>query len=177
MTSLRLAFGGIAPALRGGAMAMLSAALLCAAGCAEEIPTRQIARREFMPFQREVYPVLLRDCGFPDCHGAPERIFRVWGPGRARLPRETHIPEALDLPTGDEVASTYSLSLSMIDAADPAHSLLLKKPLAVEAGGAGHLGVDKYGRNVYRTAQDAGYLVLARWVMSAPPPPRAGATP
>jgi hypothetical protein len=67
----------------------------------------------------------------------------------------------------------------MIDKADPASSLLLRKPLAVEAGGAGHLGVDKYGRNVYRTAQDTGYLVLARWVMSpeVPPPPGAEQAP
>jgi hypothetical protein len=141
--------------------------LFWCAACAEETEDRGFARREFMPFQREVYPVLLRDCGFPQCHGAPERFFRVWGPGRSRLPRETILPEALDQPTGDEVAGTYSLAQSMIDKADPAKSLLLLKPLAVEAGGSGHLGVDKYGRNVYRTAQDTGYLVLARWVMSA----------
>jgi hypothetical protein len=141
------------------------------AGCLEETESGGFAKREFMPFQREVYPVLLRDCGFPECHGAPERFFRVWGPGRSRLPRETQFPEALDQPTGDEVAGTYSLAQSMIDRADPASSLLLRKPLAVEAGGAGHLGVDKYGRNVYRTAQDTGYLVLARWVMSQEPQP------
>jgi hypothetical protein len=146
-------------------------ALLCCGACADEASEGAFARREFMQFQREVYPVLLRDCGFPDCHGAPERFLRVWGPGRSRLPGATTTPGAFDLPTGDELSATYSLALSMIDAGDPARSLLLNKPLAVEAGGAGHLGVDKYGRNVYRTAQDAGYLVLARWVMSAPPPP------
>jgi hypothetical protein len=45
---------------------------------------------------------------------------------------------------------------------------LLQKPLAIAAGGSGHLGVDKYGRDVYRTAQDSGYVVLARWVYSKP---------
>ena len=157
--------------------ALLVMALTACGACGDGGGERALARREFMPFQREVYPVLLRDCGFPDCHGAPERPFRVWGPGRARLPREMVFPEALDLPTGDEVSGTYALALSMIDDADPARSLLLRKPLAVEAGGAGHLGVDKYGRNVYRTAQDSGYLTLARWVMSPPPPPPPGAAP
>jgi hypothetical protein len=150
---------------------------LCCAACAAEPAESGSSRREFMAFQREVYPVLLRDCGFPECHGAPERFFRVWGPGRVRLPGETSIPSAFDLPTGDELSATYALALSMIDAQDPARSLLLRKPLAVEAGGAGHLGVDKYGRNIYRTTQDAGYLVLARWVMSPPPSPPPGPTP
>ena len=150
--------------------------LACCAACDSESGERAFATREFEPFGRDVYPVLLRDCGFPDCHGAPERFFRVWGPGRSRLPRPMQFPEALDERTGDEVAGSYALAQSMIDPVDPARSLLLLKPLAVEAGGAGHLGVDKYGRDVYRTAQDAGYLVIARWVFS-PPRARPGEQP
>jgi hypothetical protein len=61
------------------------------------------------------------------------------------------------------------MGLSMVDDADPSLSELLRKPLAVEAGGAGHQGVDKYGRDVYRTADDNGYVALARWVFSTPP--------
>lgn len=130
-----------------------------------------------MQFQREVYPVLLRDCGFSTCHGAQERFFRVWGPGRTRLPGETSVPSAFDLPTGGELSASYSLALSMLDASDPARSPLLRKPLAVEAGGAGHLGVDKYGRDVYRTTRDSGYVAIARWVMSPPPAPPAASSP
>jgi hypothetical protein len=40
----------------------------------------------------------------------------------------------------------------------------LRKPLAVERGGADHEGVDKYGRNVYRTPDDEGFSTIARWV-------------
>ena len=109
--------------------------------------------------------MLLRDCGFPACHGAKERFFRVWGPGRSRLPNDMGvIPEAFDLPTGDELSASYSLALSMIDEQHPVASLLLRKPLAIAAGGAGHLGVDGYGRDVYRTAEDSGFLAIARWV-------------
>jgi hypothetical protein len=138
--------------------------------CADTGGEGTVARREFQQFQREAYPVLLRDCAFPACHGAPERFFRVWGPGRVRLPGKMTTPEAFDLPTGDELSTTYSLALSMIDQEHPKQSLLLRKPLAVSAGGAGHLGVDAYDRDVYRTAQDSGFLTLARWVHSEPPP-------
>jgi hypothetical protein len=135
-------------------------------------------KRDFKVFQREVYPVLLRDCGFPACHGNADRFFRVWGPGRSRLPNtKGMLPEAFDLPTGEELSATYSLALSMIDGEHPTSSPLLRKPLAVAAGGAGHLGVDDYGRDVYRTAEDSGFLALARWVYTVPMTPATPATP
>jgi hypothetical protein len=147
----------------------LALCFMCACGGSDDKPVE--VKRDFKLFQREVYPVLLRDCGFPACHGAKERFFRVWGPGRSRLPSDDGIPEAFDLPTGDELSATYSLALSMIDGKYPAHSLLLRKPLAVAAGGAGHLGVDGYGRDIYRTQEDAGFLALARWVYAEPTAP------
>jgi hypothetical protein len=140
-------------------------------GCSDPVEPPLAARRQFQQFQGEVYPVLLRDCGFPACHGAPERFFRVWGPGRIRLAKDDGtLPEPFDVPTGDELAASYSLALSMIEERDIAQSPLVRKPLAVEAGGAGHLGVDNYGRDIYRTVQDSGYLAIKRWVLSPPPP-------
>jgi hypothetical protein len=142
---------------------------LCA--CAEEPESPVAARRDFQQFQREVYPVLLRDCGFPACHGAPERFFRVWGPGRNRLTGSSGIPpDAFDIPTGDELSNSFELAKSMIDERDRKGSMLLRKPLAVAAGGSGHLGVDNYGRDIYRTPSDTGYVTIARWVLSDPPP-------
>ncbi|MDH5671890.1 MAG: hypothetical protein OEZ06_07045 [Myxococcales bacterium] len=125
-----------------------------------------MVKRDFGQFQREVYPVLLRDCGFPSCHGDRGRFFRVYGPGRVRLPGETETPGALDQPTGAEISTTHSLARSMIDENALDSSPLLRKPLAVEAGGAGHFGVDPYDRDIYRTDQDSGYQALARWVFS-----------
>jgi hypothetical protein len=140
---------------------------LVSSACTENEEPSGFAQRDFMRFQREVYPVLLRDCAFSQCHGARDRFFRVWGPGRERLasPMTGILPEAFGLPAGHELSSSYALAQSMIDEARPEESLLLRKPLAVEAGGAGHLGVDKYGRDVYRTKRDAGYIALARWVL------------
>jgi len=115
-------------------------------------------------FERDVLPVLLRDCGFHACHGSSERFFRVWGPGRVRLDaRAAFDPVA---PTALEVRASYERALSFIDRNDPKRSLLLRKGLAPEAGGAGHLGADKFGRNVYRTIDSAGYITLSRWVLS-----------
>ncbi len=146
--------------------------VLASAGgaCTLDVGESATPKREFQQFQREVYPVLMRDCGFPACHGDPRRFFRVWGPGRARLPTDTGLPEAFDLPTGDEIGASYQLALSMINDEQPEHSLLLQKPLAIDAGGSGHIGVDKYGRDVYRTADDSGYVALARWVFSGEEP-------
>jgi hypothetical protein len=141
-----------------------------ALACSNESDKAVFARREVPQFKSEVYPVLLRDCAFPACHGDPKRFFRVWGPGRVRLPGTSGTPAEFDLPSINEISATHALALSMIDEHDLAKSPLLRKPLAQAAGGAGHLGVDKHGRDVYRTAQDAGYLAIARWVYSPPPP-------
>jgi hypothetical protein len=134
--------------------------------CAKDEPAPPRADRAFRDFQL-VYPVLLRDCGFHACHGATERFLRVVGPGRVRLDADT---EAFDGATGDEAGASYQSALTMLDAEHPERSLLLVKPLAIEAGGASHGGNDPFGRNVYRTAQDEGYLALARFVFAIPEP-------
>jgi hypothetical protein len=125
-------------------------------------------------FRNDVYPILLRDCAFHTCHGSEQRFFRVWGPGRARLGGRS----AFDCPSGDEmvaslgcrsideIETTFDNARSFIDLKDPRRSLILRKPLATEAGGMGHLGVDKFGRNLYRTTDSPGYLTLSRWVYS-----------
>jgi hypothetical protein len=132
-------------------------------------------------FNEQVMPVLLRDCGFPTCHGSPDRFFQVYGSGRTRLDPLT---PAFRPTTGPELGASYNMALSMIDLEHPGRSPLLRKPLAVEAGGAGHRGTDRYGRDVYRTSRDQGYLVLARWVFASQPaqmpatmmPPTGGTT-
>ena len=137
--------------------------LLALQGCSEQLQPGTVANRDLSNFTAFVMPVLLRDCGFQACHGSQERFFRVFGPGRTRYSPDT---EALAELTGYERDYTYQLARGMVDQDDPARSVLLRKPLAVEAGGSGHEGVDKYGRNVYRTPDDEGYLQIAQWVFS-----------
>ena len=137
--------------------------LAAAAGCAPE-PGWQAASISATVFEAEVYPILLRDCAFSACHGAEERFFRLWGPGRARL--DPFATTAFSEATPEEIGNSFQRAMSMIDAKEPSRSLLLRKPLATAAGGAGHLGADKFGRNVYRSVDDEGYLLLSRWVYS-----------
>jgi hypothetical protein len=132
------------------------------AACADRVPGTEPADREFSAFL-QVYPTLIRDCGFQTCHGSEERFFRVWGAGRARLDPDTR---ALDGSTGLEASFSIDMALSMLDERDPAQSLLLRKPLAVSAGGSSHGGVDRFGRDVYRTVNDEGYLAIARFVFA-----------
>jgi hypothetical protein len=147
---------------RLGLSALSALALLGLFACDDPQQGYQVSELEYQGF-KDVYPVLIRDCGFHTCHGAEDRAFRIYGPGRARLTDDLRAYEAV---TGDEISLSFSISLSMIDAEHPERSLLLIKPLAEEAGGAAHGGIDDFGRNVYRTKNDEGYKVIEKWVLS-----------
>ena len=115
-------------------------------------------------FVHEVYPQLLRDCAFVGCHGAPDRFFQVFGPGRARLDRATK-PDAPA--TLAEVLHSYDRARSMVATEDRLeNSLLLQKPLEPSAGGQGHKGMDLLGRNVFASTRVPGYQLLERWARS-----------
>lgn len=138
-------------------------ASLAGACAAEQSRGWQPAEPEFQSFIDEALPVLLRDCGFHTCHGSTERFFRIWGPGRTRLDATSLEFERL---TPEEWEASYHMAASMVDARSPEQSLLLRKPLAIAAGGAAHGGADKFGRNVYRSTNDSGYAALRRWVLA-----------
>jgi hypothetical protein len=142
------------------------APLLALAACASPTPELVLHRPDRVSFETQVYPLLLRDCGFHACHGSSERFFQVFGPGRGRL---FPITQPLDPPMPLEIDHSYTRALSMIDPGRPEQSLLLQKPLAPAAGGVGHEGVDSLGRNVYLSKQDPSYVALATWVSAAPP--------
>lgn len=150
----------------------LLACLLTLAGCEDVGGQAPLASAPFSGFNGpgNAYEVLLRDCGFPECHGSSERFFRVYGPGRTRLRSGMRLISALEQPDIDEVYQTYDSALAMVDPDDPAASPLLRKPLSVAAGGAGHQGTDRYGRDVYRSRQDEGYRILAAFVVPEPEP-------
>jgi len=130
-------------------------------------------------FQTSVYPLLLRDCAFAECHGGEHRFFQVFGPGRVRLDPTL---KPADPATEAEIRRTYDRALSMIVTdARLDRSLLLTKPLERTAGGQGHKGTDMLGRNVYRSKADPSYAAIAAWadavVHGAPAAPAAGAAP
>jgi hypothetical protein len=121
-------------------------------------------------FEASVYPVLLRDCAFSECHGAEQRFFQVYGPGRLRLDPTTTKPG--DPATPMEIERSYERARSMLLSGESVtQSLLLRKPLELSQGGQAHKGVDVYGRNVFESNRDPGYLALEKWATAG------GATP
>jgi hypothetical protein len=139
-------------------LSVASLALACAEIDGEVL---RVPEPSYDGFVATVYPVLLRDCGFPECHGTHERFFQVFGPGRTRLdpripPRDPAFPE--------EIALSFARARSMLASPDLP---LLRKPLAVAQGGAGHEGDDAWGQAVYRTRSAPGYLALEAWMRSA----------
>src|SRR5688500_1294297 len=80
--------------------------------CAAEPPALMITTPDRARFDQDVYPVLLRDCGFNACHGSAERFFQVFGPGRERLPS---VMDSLAPAGPDELAYSYERARSMID--------------------------------------------------------------
>ncbi len=144
--------------LPSAALAIL-APLACA--CVAPAPETNPPPVDACAFELEVYPVLARDCGFPACHGSDERALQIFAPGRTRLDPST--PQ-LATATPEEIALTFDRARSLLGGARTVEeSLLLRKPLAIDAGGAGHMGRDEAGRDVYRSTDAPGYQVLEAW--------------
>ena len=137
------------------------------AGCANVDDEPGVSVRDRAAFDATVWPLLVRDCGFSECHGSHERFFRVVGPGHARLDPAMQLNARV---TEAELQFSYARALSMIDTDDPASSLLLRKPLEVNAGGVGHEGADNFGMDVYRTVNHPSYQALRNWVLGVTPP-------
>ena len=155
-------------------LSLIVAGLCClaAAGCAEERPwALSGASTTSNAWSKGAYPVLMRDCAFFACHGSTDRLFQVWGPKRRRAYEGDLTGDDERRRLGEESQKTFNMAIGFVDINDPGNSLLLRKALDAQAGGTGHLGLDKFGRNVYRSGDSPGYVELARWVYSL----RAGA--
>lgn len=134
--------------------AVAAAALLLVAACDD--PVRVVPAPDRARFGAEVYPVLLRDCSFPACHGDPRRPLFVPGPGRTRL----EAPESpLDAPTRAEVDLAYDRARAWLLAEGDEPPPLLHKP----GPRAAHEGRDEHGRNVYEDPDAPGLAALTAW--------------
>ncbi len=148
----------------GGVRSIVLAVMSCVPACADEAEPITIPSADRERFDLEAYPVLLRDCAFAACHGTSARFFTVYGPGRTRLLADT---PPYDPATDAELELSHARALSMLSGPDgPRGSPLLRKPLAVSAGGQSHGGEDHWGANVYASKQDPGFRVLFFWATS-----------
>jgi hypothetical protein len=154
-------------------------ASLLLGACADPDVEVKIPTPDVPSFESTAYPILLRDCGFPACHGDTRRFFRVFGPGRTRY-RPRDITPLLAPPTSEELTASYQRARSMLaNDGDIENSPLLQKPLI-----DGHEGHDEWGRNVYWDKSDPNYQALLNWARSMRPPlvpdagvPQPGAAP
>jgi hypothetical protein len=139
---------------------VLVSSVMFAVACGDTTIKLSVPAPDAQQFELTVYPVLLRDCGFPACHGDAGRFFRVFGPGRTRFRPETRL---FDDPTSEEIELAYERARSMLsNESGLLHSALLRKPYQ-----GGHKGIDEWGNNVYRDASDPGYAALLDWARSA----------
>lgn len=161
--------------IRRGVHLSLAFALTLLSACAQDVPELSPPSPDFALFREQVYPVLLRDCGFPQCHGSEQRFFQVVGPGRRRLgpapaeyePTDVRYP-LQETELVNEVVFTYQQARSMLTRSGPeGEFFLLRKALEVGAGGAGHKGTDRLGRNVYLSREDPAWMTLQSWAFSA----------
>lgn len=113
-------------------------------------------------FVQTVYPVLLRDCSFPACHGHPNRPLFLPGPGRTRLDVDT---ELFDPPTVEEVNLAYARTRGLLGVTVEADGQQLPLLLEKTLGHAGHAGRDRHGKNVYEHRRSLGWKVLQDWAM------------
>jgi hypothetical protein len=159
----RLREASVVPVLRRWQSCVLAAFVSSFTACADPATQLQLPTPDPTMFEKQVYPLLLRDCGFPACHGDHRRFFRVFGPGRSRFPR---IPETglFDPATPEEIELTYYRARSMLANEEGVeNSLLLRKSLHADHG-----GVDEWGRNVYSNETDPGYMILSSWARTLP---------
>lgn len=138
----------------------------CVAACASTEEGTPLATPDRAMFDAQVWPILVRDCGFSACHGSEPRFFLVYGPGHERLDPTMRVSAEV---TQAELQLSYDRARSMIDLDDPRNSLLLRKPLEVAAGGSGHEGADEFGRDVYGSVDHPSFQILVRWVLGVPP--------
>lgn len=118
---------------------------------------------DYEQFVARAYPVLMRDCAFAACHGNNERLFQVYGPGRARLrnpEKDDAFPGFGSSATPRELQVSFDRARSMLlHRGDLSMSPLLRKPVQ----GSAHFGIDRWKRNIYASKKAAGYVILKTW--------------
>lgn len=141
-------------------LASITLALLVLAPACITPPTgdRDLPALDFEVYENDVQPILAERCANPTCHGRADRPLSIYAPGRYREdPSRTYLHEPL---TEEELVVNYLGACAFsLGITDPGDCLLLRKPLAVDAGGAGHVGGD-----VWMAEDDAEYRVVEAWL-------------
>lgn len=147
---------------RLGSALFLAAALV--AGCQQDLrEPAELAGLDEAFFRCRVQPILVKSCAHFACHGDARRFFRVFGRNRLRYAQPEEKRNSLLAPV--EGMHNFDSARAYVDVDQPEASLLLRKPLDVEAGGYWHGGAEEYGRgDVFASTEDGDYQTLLAWV-------------
>jgi hypothetical protein len=119
-------------------------------------------------FRCNVEPVLVARCGFPACHGSAVRPFRVYGPNRLRLDPTAYLKGGYLLGgklSAAERRANYDMARGFAFDEQVGGSLLLLKPLDIQAGGLFHRGKTLYGGvDVFASTADPDYRAIEDWL-------------
>jgi hypothetical protein len=150
------------------------ALVLAAAGCAGDPGRVVLLRGDAATFASAVQPVYDARCADPSCHGRADRPLAIYSPTRFRRdPARTFIRESLDPEEiATNVRATAAFALDAVEAGGTVDdSLVLRKPLPEEAGGAQH-----GGGVVFSSQSDREWRALRDWGRAlASGPPDGGA--
>ncbi|MCL4222965.1 MAG: hypothetical protein KJZ91_00665 [Myxococcales bacterium] len=162
--------GGTPPGAgrRTGAVAVAVALVALGGACALDAPAAvPLPQGDAQVFAARAQPALDARCAEPSCHGDARRPFAIYSPGRRRAdPARLHLIEPLD---DDELEANAlavaALALEPLAAGAPlAGCLVLCKPLAVPAGGCGHVVGPVFAAPDERHYQDLrAYLDTLAW--------------
>ena len=131
--------------------------------CVDVEDTEPLSIGPLDTFASEVSPALSNRCASSACHGRPDRALALYAPGAHRLEPSQRF---LDAPlTSDELTINAYQVAAFATAETASEALVLRKPLAEDAGGAWH-----GGGTVFDTAEDPLHASLVVWLEARGPP-------
>jgi len=142
---------------------LFSLVLACDGSLGEQ---KSLASLDEPYFRCKVQPVLTKSCSAFACHGDAKRFFRVFARNRLRAQGAEKDRNA---PFSDaERAANFDSARAFVDDGSIDDSLILVKPLDVNAGGRFHRGREIYGQgDVFSDRNDPDFKTLQSWLQGA----------
>lgn len=136
---------------------LVLAIALLTSSCGPAVGSEPLPMGDLASFEREVEPHLVERCASGGCHGRAERPLSLYAPGAYRDdPSRLFLDEPLTRAELEENARRVSAFALTEHARD---SLVVRKPLALAAGGVWHGGGD-----VFLDDTDPACGALVRWL-------------
>jgi len=116
----------------------------------------------FTNYKERIQPEMAASCANPSCHGTPARPMELYAVRQHRFdPDQVYADTQL---TELELWMNFQRICGFVVEVDaPADCEVLQKPLATEAGGAGHVGGAQYD-----DTDHPAYQLLLEWLEAGP---------